>query len=511
MIRSATGWLTVPAMCLWAAAAWAQAPTDPGVAAAPDVGVLKGLAREAADQGPIGQSRRKQVAAQVQEGYLKDAAAARTIPLSDWHLFARCVGRDLSAADQTVWRQRLESAFAADVLAVRSLDAVAVSDLIDSLQVLGESRKVTAGLAWPWLSDYPTRRKASVAGQVQVALRTLGGEIPRDQQKQLADDLDKEWTAAQQKAPLSVQTGATVARFWTLSGDRSRRKAWVDRTYQAALGTAAAQAGADIATLSQVSDMLMQYGQTGEGHGYPEFAQVEARLAREGKLDGQVGFVQYLSVPLATPATRQAVRAELADAAGNPRLGVAQILTQAYKGAGKVEFKSWLDHLDGRVAQSPQPDQKAMWLLARAYVETFKPTIGGRRVILGKTYLDRALATAQSEAMRLKVVGKLVEYYQEMDHPEVGVEVLESMKGQFTGEQGVALLTMQQELRGEVAAVQARETQRHAASEQVRRQSRLDYYRDRLKRAESGGDSTTAQRLRGLIKALEQEGVETGG
>jgi len=178
---------------------------------------------------------------------------------------------------------------------------------------------------------------------------------------------------------------------------------------------------------------MSQVRLTQPGTSYPAYAMALARLAKEGKLpETEPKWIVQWSVPLGTPETQQTVQAELVDGQGIPRLVVTEILARAFRKTGKLD--EWRGFLDGKVAaEGLSGDVKACWLLARGYVESIAKahTPHIRYPLIGREWLDQALAAAESPSLRFRAVGEIVRGYAAIGRHDQGLAVLDSVAGQF--------------------------------------------------------------------------------
>jgi hypothetical protein len=217
-------------------------------------------------------------------------------------------------------------------------------------------------------------------------------------------------------------------------------------------------------------------GLIANGKAFPAFATALARLARDGAVETE--YPWWPGAMLATPELRQAVRDQLVDAEGLPRLGVAKVLASAYGCYG--ETKAWCDFLEATIAKT-QDDTKAMWLLARAYSES--ASMPEPDPLAGRKWFDQALAAAKSDGLRFRVVQDLVRGEMTCRQYKIASSLLESVAGQFASTQGAAIDALRQAIvQGDYECRLARE-QYFAAS---RAESRAAWEGEIQRRVEEG-------------------------
>jgi hypothetical protein len=233
-------------------------------------------------------------------------------------------------------------------------------------------------------------------------------------------------------------------------------------------------------------------GLIAKGKAYPAFATALARLARDGAVE--TDWPMWPGAMLATPELRQTVRAQLVDAEGLPRLGVAKVLASSYGCYG--EAKAWCDFLEANIAQA-QGDTKAMWLLARAYSESaFLPTPDP---LAGRKWFDQALAAATSDSLRLKVIQDLVRGTTFNSVFQRARDLLDSVAGQFGGETAARIDALRREVaeaEGEYKVASARYKAQHDAETRSAWEQEIGR---RLEEAKKNGDPERTARYEGLL------------
>jgi hypothetical protein len=511
MVNSVTSTSCLAAVVLWGSLALAQtggeppAPTPPPPAAPPvlssDPGVLLELAQEHFRWGEARRKERLQVFEKVNSVFLAEVTTAKSLSLARWKEFARVLGDDLTAEGRAAWATKLRTAFAPDDAALFALNATQLRDLVGTQERLRET-KVAANLAWKWLKQNQGNKELSAGTMAGVAMAGLTSDLePLADKVTRLTALDTQWQADNAKTPLGVYECDVISQMWVEALKGAKAQAWAMRGYENALGGEEARAKADPEILSGVGRLLLANGLTDPGKGYPAFAQVVARLGKEGQL--KVGYVPFFSDPLGTAETRQTVRAELLDAQGSPRLEVGRVLTRAYRVCDAKEFTAWRSYVDDQVAGTDDADRKALWLVVKADVEIVVPKQAW--AMRARGWLDRALATANGEPVRVRVLGELAGYFRNQGRWNEAIDMLESVKGQYTGEWLIGLLVMQQELRTGQSVAEADLVRKKASGEASRKEGLINHYREMLTRARANKQAERAAALEAEIAKLQAE------
>jgi len=273
--------------------------------------------------------------------------------------------------------------------------------------------------------------------------------------------------------------------------------------YQAVLGTEAGREAADMQTLKMLVGAMHNSGMLDfNNQEFPGFAQVAARLARDGTLDdfGPSDVCRHWGLLLKMPQSRATIAAEMTDSEGLLRLGLSKILAWSYEDAGEIE--QWQAVIDARLADAGTTgDRKALWLLAKGYARglAVQPTSFRR----GKSCLDEAIAAAQSEGVRLQAVKQRAEYCVSIGRPDLGIQMVDSMRDQFSDEMADELDALCDGLRQVEASLASAAERRRAESELLMERARLARYRQLLVWASEKEDFDAIARLREQITELE--------
>ena len=371
------------------------------------------------------ESARKSLATHVLSEYLTDSAKIRSISCSVWVGLSYYLSSALSEEDRQLWGDKLCTAFIdSEVLA--GLTSREVNRLIQSLRLLDNSQAVR--LVSAWFRDCEDWVNSPVADLLSVGLWSAMNNV--GDKSKIIGDLDDALSG--RLGELSWRHYLYMGNIWLAVPDKAKAQQWVMRGYELAFGTEESRASIDSNSLKFLGQYLDNVELTGEGKAYPAFAAVLAELAKKDELSPDKWWrYGYYAAPLGTPEMRNVLRAELTDANGAPRAAVAKVLAMAYRESG--ELKSWQGFLDERIS-STSGDTKALWLLARSFAESIVPhEVSPLR---GKQWLDQALASAESVGVRFEALSEIVNGYADIGKHDTGLQLLDSMSGQFSGTAG---------------------------------------------------------------------------
>ncbi len=365
------------------------------------------------------------VAKHVMATFLGNADAVRAIGLEAWGLLTQ-MGRNLPAESRQAWAKVVKEAFApreSDLLQMEGRD---VARLAWGLEVL--DRAQAAALARVWLTKSDRMKTADKGDVIGLAYKAVSDGTASPAEREAIPNRMADLLLSQPEQMADFENCALMVSLWEEVGNRSKVQEWMTKAYQCALGSEGARARVSVRTLEQLADWYYRAAMTGPDKGYPGFAQALARHAREGTLVATEP--ETLSSMLGTPESRQVLRAELLDAGGTPRMGVAKVLSHAYRQAG--ELTSWREET-GRKVSVAEGDTKASWLLVRAYAESVLSSPPAP--LSGKEWLEQSLETAASEPVRLLALDALVRGYAFIAKYDEALGLLDSHRGQFQGAQ----------------------------------------------------------------------------
>jgi len=437
----------------------------------------------------------------VASDYLGSNEAARKLAASRWSRLAQVLGVHLPSETQALWRDRLKAAFLDDPAAAGTLTAderISLAVAFDRLKGTEATTPIVDLLSEPEeTSKIPAGDLAQLVWQAAKTHKT--------QLVPLMEGFDTAWNAAFGAGEADFGDCFDISGAWRAVGNREKARQWATRAYQQAVGSAEARDTVDAFTLSRLARMLRALGVAADGGDFTAFATAVARITREdaADTDGRRAYLRDWASLLREPQARQIIEAELTDAEGVPRPAVAKVLAWIAREGKKLD--AWRARVDQEIAVAgSNADRKALWLMIKGCTEPLvEETINPLR---GKPWLDSALATAESDAVRLQVVREYVVRYQETRRPGIGVGLLDSIENQFTGDELAVVREMRSVLQAQQSQRKANWDRSQASAEVARKKGRLAYYRKRLAAYQAEGDQQDkVTQLQAAIDELEQE------
>lgn len=426
------------------------------------------------------------LAQQVEAEYLAGPEAIRSVRPATWLLLCRALRDVLAPGVQAEWAGKLRTAFLDE--SAGELSREDRRALSEALRELGDKASA-AQCAREWLAENQEDFAGQPLGDL-VALVAIAAQGDRSQVVPLMEKIDALCLAQASAGQLPPGGFSTVARAWASVDDSGKARAWALRAYNVAVGSEQARADADVRTLNAVVGTMHHVGLLDRNsEEYPAFAEVAARLGREGKLadlEYSSGPYAHWGMLLQMPQSRQTLEAALVDDQGAPRLPVAKILAWAYRKADMSE--AWRNKIDEKLAAATAPDTKALWMLVRAYMEK-------------QPWLDQALATAESESCRLCVLRELVAAHTAETRHDQALSLIDSLAGQFSAQESVAVLdALRQRVEQDRTEALARRVRRNAARQRKTTQVMRQELLRRLAVAEKKGNREETARLRQLVE-----------
>lgn len=433
--------------------------------------------------------------------YLKSASSASEVDSRTWDRLARYIVPSLPNDVRKEWALRLRESYTDDVESLSKLTTGDVQRLTDALRRLDVSQ--AGKLVASWTASREQTNPVPAAGSA-AAIEPAAGARSEETEPLLAQ-LDAQWEQKFSEGALAWQDAEHIASAWLRAGKPTKARQWGLRTYALALGSDESRTAADMATMSAVAELLCGLGLWQKEAGYPAFAQRASELARQGKLPPDMRWhvnCQWGKVAQ-RKETRDTLEAALLDDEGLPRLAVAKILAWAYLCSG--DLKSWTGALDARIAESEgQGDAHALWLLAKAQAITISlPNEPEFR--LSRPWLDAALASAQSEPVRLTCLREFALHFIELGRAQLWMQVFESIQGQFGDQSKEALASTRAEVEKAIKAEQVRHEKDVIEMEIGQRRGRRAYLQDRLAKAQARGDAAAAAKIQAAIDQLTAE------
>jgi len=383
---------------------------------------------------------RLKILERVTAAYMPTNEEAKKVPPQQWASLVAGLYDVMTEETSTLWAERLKGVFDSAAMASLGADAKQRRALLPVIAILDE--KMKTGLALNWLKD-----KELWAGSSIDALASLAKAAYRDdpdQTRPILEDLHKHCVARHAKQPLTLDECLAVKGLFLRVGQRPRAQLWVQVGCDVTIGTEALRAAADQSTLVKLSLALVDTGLAGPDKDTTKFAAAIASVASRGELNFGAAWVpKCMGEALGTPAARQVVREALLDAAGNPRLGVAKILANAYKTYG--DFKAWQGYVGQQlsVAQAGK-DRKALWHLVQGFTRSVAPKSDD--ILQIRPGVTAALANAETDHVRITAWQELANMYVGINRPGVASRMLESVKGQFTGDELASIEALQKDL-----------------------------------------------------------------
>ena len=395
--RIGAGWLAAGLVVVLASgAAWADEPTadqpvanqapatDKPAADVPSGQDLLSMAVSLRGPDATSQAGRKQLVALIEGKHLASVAAARSVSPGQWKDLVAELSGDLSPQSRQAWLAGVRAAFAPNPVDLQSLSGGDALTVASVCYALGDPQADT-----------------------------------------LLDQLEPMWVAGK------VDWGncKEVARTWQ-GRDGKKAQVWAVRACQGLVVDK--RDWLDSGDMAHMAGLFSDLGMNG---GFSEFAMMVTMVARQGKLDGGIWdhcpvSARELGEMLLTAQSRQPLYVELTNAQGHVRAGVSEVLAWAhYLSATPME---WVKYLDDRIAAT-SGDAKAYWLMARAYAQTVN-LCGATDPFEGRTFINQAYSTAQSDEARLYVAGRIAMGYAYCVERARGQAFLDGVAGQFTGQ-----------------------------------------------------------------------------
>jgi len=453
---------------------------------------------------PDGQSKqaRMALAEGIEQVFLSRPEGVSRARPQTWQAVLSALAQDLSEDRRSAWAKALSMAVTADL---DGLTPIEVREWADAVAVL--DKKAGGTIALEWLM----KKRTSWSSFEVNDLTQMGDSLSHAEAagvKAVMEQLESLWLDEEAIEPLPWSECDSIARMWSRVGDETKGQDWRRRAYERRLK---AVTSAD--DLRSLALWISESRPVDPGKGPADFAATTVELAKAGNLPNSSTDARVLAAPLGTPESREILRKAVADDQGRPRLPLAHVLAYAYRESG--ELGAWQTFLDARIAAQntdPDPDTKALWLVAQSYAAGVSASLEGEYPPQRRAWLGRALTTARSETVRIGILDDLVATFRQEGKPQLAISLLESVKSQFGGEAAAWIAATQDRLRQEEAARQAAAARLQTAIEAAHDEAKLNYYRQCLAQAQAKGDDATVVRLRAAIEALERKsGAEVTG
>ncbi len=374
------------------------------------------------------------------------AEDAKKVPLSQWADLIMGLYDVMPAETRTLWGERLRGIFDIAALSGQADDAEQRNALLSAIAILDD--KMKTGLALSWLKNRTLWQGATIEALANLAVAAYRGNS--EETLPILDDLEKHFRVRDITRPVTWAEGMAIRDAWEKTGNMDRAQEWVMTSYWVALGSETARRKADLDTLLFVSRAISDTGMSGRDRPYPPYAAALALVAAKGGITARLWrHYALLAEPLGAAETRQIARDALLDAQGNPRLGLAKVLACAYKKWDGLD--EWRAYVDQQVSAAPaNSDVKALWELVLGYTKSVTPDEPD--VLQVRPGVTAALASAATDQVRVIAWRELADMYLSINRPGVAAEMIESVKGQFTGDSLATIGSMQKELQAAEAA-----------------------------------------------------------
>ena len=444
------------------------------------------------------------MASHINNKYATDALSVRSVELYVWRLFAQKLNTVLTLEQRQAWVSKLKEAYAGSPEALAAMACDAVNELVWAINLL-EERGTARDVARSWLkANYENAKDIpAVAALLRAACVTGDSEMTN-----IMDSIEQRWLQADQqlKVPLIAYGGIIRAYLDVRRNDKAKQ--WALRALKAAV----TEKNLSTNALYEVAGLLVMSGLAVDGTGHDSYAAALAKLARQGKVSDEMPWYYYdfLARPLGTPITRWHLRQVLKTESGTPRLEVAYILSWSYAYSHRMpEWSSFL----GKEAANSNGDNRALWLLARAYAESIpiRPFAAKAKpsVLSGKTsrkLIDEALVAAASPACRLRVIRELTESMAVAGMHREAIGVVDSLAEQFAGTDAASELAS---LRESLASYEAREASHRLIDNRKYlkrvRSIQVSVLRGRLDEATKRGDRQAVEQYEQALRRLSAQ------
>ena len=227
----------------------------------------------------------------------------------------------------------------------------------------------------------------------------------------------------------------------------------------------------------------------------PQFSSADQATADSCYLNLGFGLaLQYR--PHLTPVEQNYL--PLAD--GGCCLPAAYGLAHAYRCLGRAE--EWIAKLDARLQDKTiQGDPRVGWLLARAWAEEFRSAGAGeggplRHVLAGRSWLDEACLTAQSEPVKLRAYKELLVRLTQEEQFDAARDLLKKATGQCSLPDSATKLAQWGQ---QIDALAQSSAQSHAQQVTDSQKAYWDAIRARRQKALDAGDKAAVSRYEKMM------------
>lgn len=460
---------------------------------ATDVQVLGQVVEQLRPLGSLSDDAITRILDHLEVLYLQDPQALQAMEPQQWVQLASVAAQG-SLERRRRWAQQIESTLAPSQDALEGLDVETAGALVNAVEQLDAPRAEDAAWRYMQSASFEQLQALRLIRLTRLAMESVEGSA--EDKRAVLDQLEQAVQTWHAQGSVDVESAFNMMLAWqALGGEPAKVRQWVLVAHDLLVGDEQTRQTVWIHEFERLGEFLFVAHLTGPGHEYPELAETLVTRARHGQLVG-IRYPQFLAYPFQDPATRQQLEQGLVDEAGRPYPELARVLAHGHRLEGILD--AWTALLEQRVAAS-EGDMQAMWLVCL-----------GEAVALGESgrtrhraVLDQALAAAESDAVRLVVAERVGGYFRQAGRPDLGVQLLASIEGQFEGDSRYRLQRVARELEAATAQLAAQEQRRQEEAAVRARQRQLEALPAAIQRAEADGDIEAADRLRQRLEALQ--------
>lgn len=307
-------------------------------------------------------------------------------------------------ATRNAIRKALLNTYVYNANALANLQPGEVRELLKAARRLNVPDSEMAGLAMQWWSRSPNSRYARPKDLQELvgALKRTTDKASAESKQAMCDVLCRKFLCDRGYLSSASKTEvADVIRIVGLAMNMSQRRECATLYNSVVLERPAGSVKADLLELGTLGKILHNAELDVEGSEHDAYAaQLVAQLEQRARIRGtghHYWEAKFLSTPLSTPKVRAMVTGLIDRSDGSVDLDAGRIAAFAYMRVSKSDdFRSLAEaHLRDTTLSG---DQRAAWLLLRAYIEEISTAEWGP--LQGQTFLEDAVKTATSPAMR---------------------------------------------------------------------------------------------------------------
>jgi hypothetical protein len=381
------------------------------------------------------------------------------------------------------------------------------------------AERTPAFSAWMTASGEPVWKTADAALTAQLVLGLQ--EAQTEQDRTLRGQLYAHCWSTYLNNPSFVQSGDLKVLMLMLSPlawsmPMADLRPWADQHFATVCERGASERTMEPWELWTLERVFLAAGYsdgsgttTGERIGFPAYARAVLRCLAEHDAmalpdagDGRTHPIMPMTAPTTDEPSRAVLKTGLVDEQGLAKLPVAAALAWSYTRSD--EGQAWREYLDEKIADATMStDQRASWLLARAFAECAIQGPVDFYPLGGRDFVEQAFASAESEPMRLTCLASLVDALVRTGEFGQASSLLQSVSGQFSSPEAQATVA---EMQATIAPAEQADAQRIARQSQQLEidlaQGRLDHLR--RQKAELSALGRSEADLAGLQQSIDQ-------